>query len=497
MGQFILVIDQGTTGTTSSLYCLSKQRIIASVNQEFTQFFPNVGWVEHDLDEIWSTIGTSIEQLLAEHKTDVNQILAIGITNQRETTCAFDKNGQALARAIVWQDRRTTEFCRQAKHSFSSMRGQEKTGLPIDPYFSGSKMRWLLEHDKVVAKAAEEGNLHFSTIDSFILYRLTNGESFFTDATNASRTLLMDLETCHWDQELLSFFHLNESYLPQIKPTFSHFGQTKNISFLPDGIPITCLIGDQQGALLGQGCVQPGDTKCTYGTGAFILSQTGNKIVYSQNSLLTTVSFQTNQEVHYALEGSCYIAGAAVQWMRDKLKIIEKASDIEALAKKNLEKERLKDLFFFPFFAGLGSPYWEPNAKASILGMTRETNDSQLAMVCLEGVAQSVCDMLETLEKDMGAPLNLFKVDGGMARNSLFLEIQSSFANQAVHVPAQIESTSIGSAFGAAIGADRMDFEAVREIGQQAKRVFKEQESYHRDKRSYWKKFIQSFYLNL
>ena len=321
MSRLVLAIDQGTTGTTCILFDAKTYEVVAAADEDYTQIYPTPGWVEHNLGDIWKTVKNCTNKALSIANQNPNDIIAIGITNQRETTCAFDGNGNPLANAIVWQDRRTREFCAQYKSEFKS-KFFKTTGLPLDPYFSGTKIKWLLENNPQVQKAAKENNLKFGTIDTFLLYKLSGGKAYATEPSNASRTLLIDLETANWSNELLIFFGIKKGFLPEIKESFGVFGKTKGIDFLPDNIPISGILGDQQSALFGQACTNKGQLKCTYGTGAFLLLNTGTEKIYSDHGLLTTIAFKTKGKTHYALEGSSYIAGAAVQWLRDNLKII-------------------------------------------------------------------------------------------------------------------------------------------------------------------------------
>ncbi|MGZ3809778.1 MAG: FGGY family carbohydrate kinase, partial [Bacteriovorax sp.] len=427
--KYILSIDQGTTGTTACLIDAETFIFIGKVNKEYPQIFPRPSWVEHNLNDIWSTVEHTVKEVLRAHSVQGSQILAIGITNQRETTCAFNRAGSPLANAIVWQDRRTSEFC----HELQSRPGlsdkiKSTTGLPIDPYFSATKMNWLLNNNSAVKAAAEQNDLLFGTIDTFLLYKLSGHESHKTDASNASRTMLMDLKTTAWDPELLNLFEVKREFLPSIEDSFHRFGATKNLSFLPDGIPITGILGDQQSALFGQAGFYKGEMKCTYGTGAFVLLNTGDDLVYSKSGLLTTVEYRYKGKACYALEGSSYIAGAAVQWLRDNLKIISKSSEVESLALEVKNLDELKNILFFPFFSGIGSPYWNAEAKASIVGLTRDSNRAHIAFACLEGIALSINDLLMAMRHDTGLAIETLKVDGGAVENNLLMQLQASIS---------------------------------------------------------------------
>lgn len=456
---FILSIDQGTTGTRSCLIDIATFTLVGHVSREYPQIYPKPSWVEHNLNDIWSTVEVTIKELLKNHNVQPGAIKAIGITNQRETTCAFNKNGTPLANAIVWQDRRTSDFCQELRDKKLSDKIKEKTGLPIDPYFSATKMHWLLNNNSSVADANKKNDLLFGTIDTFLLYKLTGNTSYKTDASNASRTMLMNLKSCDWDKELLEIFGVKRECLPSIEDSFGEFGVTKGLSSLPDGIPVTGILGDQQSALFGQAGFHKGEMKCTYGTGAFVLLNTGDDLVYSKSGLLTTVEYKHKGKPVYALEGSSYIAGAAVQWLRDNLKIISKSSEVEPLAREVKNLEEMKHIQFFSFFSGIGSPYWNAEAKGAIMGLTRDSNRSHIAYACLEGVAMAINDLLVAMKKDTGLEIKSLKVDGGAAANALLMELQATISETTIVRPKVIETTAFGAALAAAIGAQITDFD--------------------------------------
>lgn len=460
----ILSIDQGTTGTTACLIDATTFNFIGKVNKEYPQIYPQPGWVEHNLNDIWETVKYTTESVLKKFNIAPTDIVSIGITNQRETTCAFKKNGEPLGNAIVWQDRRTSNFCAKLKSEGYAEKIKLKTGLTIDPYFSATKMNWLLLNNLSVKKASDESDLCFGTIDTFLLYKFSGGKSFKTDASNASRTMLMDLEKCQWDSELLSLFQIKKECLPEICDSFSLFGKTSELSFLPNDIPITGILGDQQSALFGQAGFNKGDMKCTYGTGAFVLLNIGESLQFSESGLLTTVQYRHNGKAVYALEGSSYIAGAAVQWLRDNLKIINASSEVEPLARSVVDLNSALNILFMPFFTGIGSPHWRPEAKAAILGITRDTNNSHLALACLEGIALSINDLLSAMEKDTSLKIHSLKVDGGAVSNNYLMEIQASISNTKIIRPKVIETTAFGAALASAIGAGRLTFEAINDI---------------------------------
>jgi glycerol kinase len=460
----ILAIDQGTTGTTAALIDVETFKFIAKANVEYPQIYPEPGWVEHNLNDIWNSVDSTVKNVLKIANADANDIIAIGITNQRETTCAFNKQGRPLANAIVWQDRRTTKRCADIKKSGKEDFIKSTTGLPCDPYFSATKMEWLLQNNDQVKQAHQKNDLYFGTIDTYLLYQLTGHVSYFTEASNASRTLLMNLKTSNWDPSLLDFFSLNTKMLPAIKDSFNSFGVTRGLSFLPDDIPITGILGDQQSALFGQAGISKGDMKCTYGTGAFLLMNTEKDIITSSNGLLTTVAYRHQGETFYALEGSCYIAGAAVQWLRDNLNIISNSAEIEnmALTVKNLKE--MENILFMPFFSGIGSPYWIPEAKAAIVGLTRDTNKSHLALACLDGIALSIHDLIQAMSSDAKLTLSKLKVDGGAVANDTLMKIQATVSNLEIIRPKIIETTAFGAAIAAAVGSNLTELGEVQKL---------------------------------
>jgi glycerol kinase len=496
MKQFILSIDQGTTGTTSLLVDADTLELVDKCNIEFKQIFPKPSWVEHDLDDIWDSVKMTIYKVLNNNNVESHQIKSIGITNQRETTCAFDKDGKPLANAIVWQDRRTSKYCLNQKDQYQSLNLETKTGLPLDPYFSGTKMNWLLKNNREVQEAAKNNNLHLSTIDSFLLFKMSGCKTFSTEASNASRTLLMDLETCDWNDELLEFFEIKKSFLPKILDSFTHFGSTYGLDFLKDGIKITCMLGDQQAALFGQAGFKPGDLKCTYGTGAFLLLNTGKKITYSTHNLLTTVAFKKNGEACYALEGSSYIAGAAVQWLRDNLKFLNNAHDVENLARKVSILSEMEHLLFMPFFSGLASPYWKPDGKAAILGLTRDTGQEHIARACLDGIALAINDSIQAMLADVGHEVKSIRVDGGACQNDLLMQIQANFSNLEIIRPKVIETTGYGVALGSLIGLGEIELESISNLWKEQSRFKVDSDlTYFQKKSNQWNIYIKKLYL--
>jgi glycerol kinase len=446
----VLAIDQGTTGTTV-LIVDRRLAVRAKVNQEFRQIFPRPGWVEHDLEDIWGSTISTVQRALREAGLRGQEIAAIGITNQRETTGLWERSsGRPVHHAIVWQDRRTTEACARLKADGHEPRVRDKTGLVLDPYFSATKLRWLLDNVKGAREKAEAGGLAFGTIDSFLTWRLTAGEAHVTDVTNASRTLLMDLRTREWDRELLDLFGVPRSVLPEIRPSSAVYGRTRGIKALPDGIPVAGIAGDQQAALFGQACFEPGEAKCTYGTGAFLLQNTGAEPVFSSRGLLTTVAWSVGGEVAYALEGSSFIAGAAVQWLRDGLGIIKKSADVEALAKQVKDSAGVT---FVPALAGLGAPHWRPDARGLIRGIDRGTTAAHLARATLEGIALLINDLAEAMRAEAQRPIPVFKVDGGASQNDLLMQFQADLLGVPVERPRMTETTAFGAAFLAGLAA--------------------------------------------
>lgn len=440
--EFLLAIDQGTTSTRAVVYD-AKGRCLGNSAQELTQHYPRPGWVEHDAEEIWQSVERVVPRALSAAGIAAEQLTAIGLTNQRETCVLWDRtSGIPVGRALVWQDRRTTDFCRQ--HLADEPWIFERTGLVLDPYFSATKMRWMLDQDSTRRKEAETGRLAGGTIDSFLIWRLTAGRVYATDRTNASRTLLLDLKTASWDDELCDYFGVPKAILPSVLPSAGDFGVTKGLSFLPDGIPISGVAGDQQAALVGQLGFELGDAKCTYGTGAFFLVHTGPQLVHSKHRLLTTLVASPEGRIQYALEGSVFIAGAAVQWLRDGLKIIESSAAVESLAER---ADSSQPVIFVPGLVGLGAPHWIPEARGVLFGLTRGTSAAELARATLEGVACQVVDLVEAARQDADQPLKSLRVDGGMARNAWFLQCQADLLGLPVLQAQESEATALGAAF--------------------------------------------------
>jgi glycerol kinase len=446
---FLLSIDQGTTSSRAIVYDAATFRVLGSAAEEITQHYPQSGWVEHDPEQIWQSVANVVPRAIVQSGIDPQRIAAIGITNQRETIILWERStGKPIGRAIVWQDRRTTDFCRDRAADRAWL--QQQTGLVLDPYFSATKIRWKLQQDPQLRERAERGEVICGTVDSFLIWRLTGGAIHATDVTNASRTLLANLHTLTWDEALCRYFHVPKAMLPAIQPSVGDFGATKGLSWLPDGITIRGVAGDQQSALFGQGAFQAGEAKCTYGTGAFFLLHTGSTPVFSTHQLLTTTAAMTGVQRCYALEGSVFVAGAAVQWLRDGLHLFSKSADVEKLVQQSDLSEQV---IFVPAFVGLGAPYWVPEARGAILGLNRSTTAADIARAALEGVAFQVADLIEAARKDRGAALTALRVDGGMARNDGFLQFQADILDIPILFSGQSETTALGAAFLAGIGS--------------------------------------------
>jgi glycerol kinase len=442
----ILAIDQGTTGSTAVILDYSGQ-VKAKINEEYRQIFPKPGWVEHNPEDIWTSVVNVVNKALKAAQISSLDIKAIGITNQRETTMLWHRTtGKPFANAIVWQDRRTADFCEKLKKKGFGKKFKTKTGLVLDPYFSGTKINWLLQNE---LKGQNMNHVAFGTVDTFLLWRLTSGEVHATDVSNASRTLLMDLKTLNWDASLAKILGVPMEILPDIKPSIGVFGHTRGVPGLPDGIPISGIAGDQQAALFGQACFDVGDAKCTFGTGSFLLLNTGTKPVASKSGCVTTVAWQWKNKTTYAIEGSAFICGAAVQWLRDGLGLIFKSSEIESLANSVKDSGGVQ---FVPALTGLGAPHWNPEARGVICGLTRGSTKAHLARATLEGMALQNVELLVAMQKDLGKKIKSVRVDGGAAVNNLLMQIQSDYVGTKCIRPLMIETTSAGAAYMAGLG---------------------------------------------
>jgi glycerol kinase len=451
MSDFILAIDQGTTGSTALLVGRDLA-VHGRQTVDFPQHYPRPGWVEHDPEEIWHSVRRVVRQLLEATATPPGRIAAIGLTNQRETTLLWERaTGRPVVNAIVWQCRRSAEICSELKAAGLEPAVSARTGLVLDPYFSATKLTWLLREQPELQRRAAAGRLAFGTVDSFLAWRLSGGQVHVTDVSNASRTLLMALTTLDWDRDLLQIFGIPAPLLPEIVPSSAVYTTTRGLDFLPDGIPVAGMAGDQQAALFGQACYRPGESKCTYGTGAFLLENIGSQPVASRNGLLTTVAWQVGGRTSYALEGSSFIAGAAVQWLRDGLGLVHTAAEIETLARQVPDSG---GVVFVPALTGLGAPHWNSGARGLISGITRGTTAAHLARATLEGIALQIVDLCRAMADDKGEPLAVLKVDGGAARNDLLMQLQADLLDKPVSRPQTVETTALGAAMlaGLAVG---------------------------------------------
>jgi len=445
----ILALDQGTTSSRAILFD-HQGRIRGSAQKEFRQFFPKPGWVEHDAEEIWKSQLAVARSVLRKTKTDPRSVAAIGITNQRETVVVWDKEtGNPVAPALVWQDRRTADHCGALKKAGHERMIRRKTGLVIDPYFSATKLSWLLQHQKGLRRRARNGSIAFGTVDSWLTFKLTGGKRHVTDATNASRTLLHNLKSGQWDPDLLELFGVPAPMLPEIRSSSECYGETRLLG--GGSIPIAGMAGDQQAALFGQVCTEPGQVKNTYGTGCFLLMPTGTKPVLSKNQLLTTVAWRLGSQNTYALEGSVFIAGAVVQWLRDQLGLVKRSEDIEQLARSVPDNG---GVYLVPAFAGLGAPHWDPYARGLIAGLTRGSSAGHLARAALESIAFQSAEVLKSMEQDTRKKIRQVRVDGGACANNLLMQFQSDLMGVPVIRPRITETTAMGAAFlaGLAVG---------------------------------------------
>ena len=443
--KYIIALDQGTTSSRTVLFNEQGQ-LLDIVQKEFEQIYPTSGWVEHNPEEILKTQFETLAEIVSKNNISASEIAGIGITNQRETTVIWDKNtGRAIYNAIVWQDRRTAPICEELKSAGLESQVKESTGLVIDSYFSGTKVKWILDNIEGAREKAERGDILFGTIDTWLVWHLTKGESHVTDYSNASRTMLYNIKDLSWDESLLKILDIPKAILPSVKSSGYHFGD-----YELDGvkIPIAGIAGDQQAALFGQACFEPGMAKNTYGTGCFMLMNTGTKIQYSENGLLTTIAWGLDDEVYYALEGSVFIAGASVQWLRDGLKFFASASESERLA---LEVEGDNPVYVVPAFAGLGAPYWDMYARGAVFGLTRDTGKNHVIKATLESIAYQTKDILKAMQEDSKIELAELKVDGGASANNFLMQFQANILNTTVERPEVIESTALGAAYLAGI----------------------------------------------
>ena len=453
MKGFFITIDQGTTSTRAILYD-NKINKVDFTQVELTQYYPEEGWVEHDLEEIWLSVVSCVSNLIKNNSLKPEEVVSIGITNQRETVAIWDKKTlKPLSRAIVWQDRRTLNYCQKMKEEGIEKVIKEKTGLLLDPYFSASKMKWLKDN----LELKKNPNFLIGTIDTFLISKLTEGKSFFTDITNASRTSLFNIQECKYDEDLLKIFDLEDIQLPEVKENADFFGETK---LFGGKIKICGVAGDQQAALVGQTCFDPGLVKSTYGTGCFLMLNTGKDLVKSENKLLTTIGYKLNNEITYALEGSIFIAGSSIQFLRDKFKFFKKAEESEELAFK---AEKNSNVFLVPAFTGLGAPHWIPDAKGAIFGLTLNSGIEELTLATLESIAFQTRELLDAMQSD-GGKISSIKVDGGMSNNSFFSQLLADTLKTEIYRPKDIETTALGAAYLAAIGSGFAKKEDLKEF---------------------------------
>lgn len=489
MGKYIMALDAGTTSNRCILFN-QKGEICSVAQKEFTQYFPKPGWVEHDADEIWSCqLGVAVEAM-NKIGAGASDIAAIGITNQRETVVVWDKNtGEPIYHAIVWQCRRTAEYCDTLKARGLTEFFRQRTGLIIDAYFSGTKIRWILDHVEGARERAEKGELLFGTVETWLIWKLTKGRVHVTDYSNASRTLLFNINTLTWDQEILDLLEIPRAMLPEAKPSSCIYGVT-DASYFGGEIPIGGAAGDQQSALFGQTCFQAGEAKNTYGTGCFLLMNTGEKPVFSEHGLVTTIAWGIDDKVYYALEGSIFVAGAAIQWLRDEMHLIDSAADSEYMAKKVPDTN---GCYVVPAFTGLGAPYWDQYARGTIVGITRGVNKYHIIRATLESLAYQTNDVLKAMEADSGIKLSALKVDGGASANDFLMQTQADVIGAPVHRPECIETTAMGAAYlaGLSVGYWK-NKDAVRE-NWAVDQIFEPQiqEEERQEKTAGWKKAVR------
>ncbi len=448
---YILAIDQGTTSSRAVLFN-HKGEIVETAQQEFEQFFPKPGWVEHDANEIWTSVLACMAGVIRKSDISPSQIAGIGITNQRETTVVWDRNtGKPIHKAIVWQSRQTDDICKELKEQGHEDTFRKKTGLLVDAYFSGTKVKWILDNVEGAREKADNGDLMFGTIDTWLVYRLSGGEKHVTDYSNASRTLMYNIYDLEWDQELLDILTVPKSMLPEVRQSSEVYGNTVSYHFFGHEVPIAGMAGDQQAALFGQACFEKGMAKNTYGTGCFMLMNTGEEGIQSEHGLLTTLAWGVDGKVEYALEGSIFVAGSAIQWLRDGLKLVETAADTESYA---TSLESTDGVYMVPAFVGLGTPYWDTDARGAVFGLTRGTTKAHFIRATLESLAYQTKDVVDVMTKDSGIELKTLRVDGGVVSNNFLMQFQSDLLNVPVERPVILETTALGAAYlaGLAVG---------------------------------------------
>ncbi|MCG7340624.1 glycerol kinase GlpK [Staphylococcus auricularis] len=491
MEKYILSIDQGTTSSRAILF--NQDGTIKGVAQrEFKQYFPHSGWVEHDANEIWTSVLSVIAEVINEENVYAQQIAGIGITNQRETTVVWDKNtGRPIYHAIVWQSRQTQSIVQELKNKGLEEKFHQKTGLLLDPYFAGTKVKWILDHVDGAREKAENGDLLFGTIDSWLVWKLSGGHAHITDYTNASRTLLYNIHDLEWDKELLDILEVPESMLPEVKASSEVYAHTIDYHFFGESVPIAGIAGDQQAALFGQACFNRGDVKNTYGTGGFMLMNTGEEAVTSESGLLTTIAYGIDGKVYYALEGSIFVSGSAIQWLCDGLRMIDSAPATEDYAKR---VDSTEGVYFVPAFVGLGTPYWDSDARGSIFGLTRGTSKEHFIRATLESLCYQTRDVLEAMEKDSGIKVNNLRVDGGAVKNNFIMQFQSDLLNVGVERPEINETTALGAAYLAGLAVDFWDNkDDIEDRWQLDKEFLPEMEEDQREKLyKGWKKAVEA-----
>ncbi|WP_404454646.1 glycerol kinase GlpK [Virgibacillus necropolis] len=489
--QFILSLDQGTTSSRAILFNHDGE-IVETAQKEFEQFFPKPGWVEHDANEIWTSVLACIAEVLRKADVEPSQVAGIGITNQRETTVVWDKNtGKPIYKAIVWQSRQTEDICKELREKDYNELFRSKTGLLLDPYFSGTKVKWILDNVEGAREKADNGELLFGTMDTWIVHKLTGGKTHITDYSNASRTLMFNIYDLQWDDELLDILGVPKSMLPEVKQSSEIYGKTVDYHFFGHEVPIAGIAGDQQAALFGQACFEKGMAKNTYGTGCFMLMNTGEKGVVSENGLLTTLAWGVDGKVEYALEGSIFVAGSAIQWLRDGLKIIDNAPETEDLA---LKVDSTDGVYLVPAFVGLGTPYWDSDARGAVFGLTRGTTKEHFIRATLESLAYQTKDVLDAMIADSAIDLKTLRVDGGAVKNNFLMQFQSDILSVPVERPVVQETTALGAAYlaGLAVGY----WESKEEIAKQWKneRTFKNELEVEKSNELYdgWKKAVEA-----
>ncbi|QSE77093.1 glycerol kinase GlpK [Lactococcus taiwanensis] len=488
---YIMAIDQGTTSSRAIIF--DKQgKHIGSSQKEFTQYFPEDGWVEHDANEIWNSVQSVIAGAFIESGIKPSQVAGIGITNQRETTIVWEKaTGRPIYHAIVWQSRQSSSIANGLKEAGHETIFHEKTGLIIDSYFSATKIRWILDHVEGAQERAEKGELLFGTIDTWLLWKLTDGEVHATDYSNASRTMLYNIHDLEWDQEILNLLDIPQALLPKVVSNSEIYGVTKGFHFFGAEVPISGMAGDQQAALFGQMAFEPGMVKNTYGTGSFIVMNTGEKPQISKNNLLTTIGYGINGKVYYALEGSIFVAGSSIQWLRDGLKMLQRASDSEAAARQSSNQD---EVYVVPAFVGLGAPYWDQEARGAIFGLSRGTTKEDIIKATLQGIAYQVRDVISTMKEDTGIEIPVLKVDGGAANNEYLMQFQADILDIPIQRASDLETTALGAAFlaGLAVGFWK-DMDELRE-SYEAGKIFQVQMSSNRREKLYegWKKAVNA-----